>query len=62
MAINKKEKNKTQKTIFTKQQWLDSKKFLAHQDVLSSVLQEDSVYSNEQVENLIEKFMKGQVK
>lgn len=62
MVANKKEKNKTQKTTFTKQQWLNSKKYLAHGDVLSSMLKDGSLYSNEEVENLIEKFMKGQVK
>lgn len=57
---NKKETK--QETLFTKEQILVSKKYSNRRDVLGAILVDDKTYTIEQVDSLLEKFMKGKVK
>lgn len=56
-----KEKKKVELT-FTKQQILSAKKYRHRQDILNVLLKDDKEYSLEQVDELLDKFMKGKVK
>ena len=47
---------------YTKQQILKSKKYLGKQDSINALLKEDTQYSIEEVDGLIDGFMKGVVK
>ena len=47
---------------YTKQQILKSKKYLGKQDCINALLKEDTQYSIEEVDGLIDGFMKGVVK
>lgn len=58
---NKKEETK-QEVLFTKEQILASKKYLNRRDVLVAILSDNKSYTLEQVNSLLEKFMKGKVK
>ena len=60
MAV--KEKKTHQEPKFTKEQILDSKKYSNRRDVLVAILDDEKSYTLEQIENLLEKFMKGKVK
>ena len=51
-----------QETFFTKEQILASKKYSSRRDVLGAILVDDKTYTIEQVDSLLEKFMKGKVK
>lgn len=59
-------KNKTDEmeltTVFTKEQILSSKKYKNRRDALGVVLADGESYTWEDVDSLLEKFMKGQVK
>ena len=50
-----------QEVLFTKEQILASKKYSNRRDVLGAILT-DKNYTLEQVDSLLEKFMKGKVK
>ena len=50
-----------QEILFTKEQILASKKYSNRRDVLGAILT-DKNYTLEQVDSLLEKFMKGKVK
>ena len=58
---NKKTETK-QEAVFTKEQILASKKYLNRRDVLGAILSDGKTYTLEQVDTLLEKFMKGKVK
>lgn len=58
MATKQKEK---QDALFTKEQILASNKYANRRDALSAILADDGVYTIEQVDSLLEKFMKGKV-
>ena len=58
---NKKTEDKTE-VLFTKEQVLDSKKYSNRRDVLGAILVDGKTYTQEQVDSLLEKFMKGKVK
>lgn len=58
---NKKVETK-QEVLFTKEQILASKKYSNRRDVLGAILKDDKTYTLEQVDSLLEKFMKGKVK
>lgn len=48
-------------TTFTKDQILQSKRYSHSQDVVNVVLKDDEAYTLDQVNGLIEEFMKGEV-
>jgi hypothetical protein len=60
MATKKKEIQ--QESKFTKEQILASKKYSNRRDVLVAILGDDKSYTLEQVDSLLDKFMKGKVK
>ncbi len=57
---DKKTKNK-QENVFTKKQILASEKYVNRKDILGALLKDDDVYTIQQINSLIEKFMKGKV-
>lgn len=52
-------KNKAPK--YSKKQFLSAKKFTEYRYVLDVLLKDDTLYTTEEVKNLVEKFMKGRV-
>lgn len=56
----KKKAEEKQETLFTKEQILASDKFANRKDVINAIWVGESLTIN-QIENLIEKFMKGKV-
>lgn len=58
---NKKVEMKQEK-VFTKAQILASKVYKNRRDVLGVILADDKSYTLEEVQNLLDKFMKGKVK
>ena len=56
----KKQKVKQEKG-FTKEQILVSRKYSEKRDILGALLSDNSVYTDEQISSLINKFMKGKV-
>lgn len=48
--------------VYTKAQLLASKKYANRQDILNALLEDGKTYTTDQVDALIEKYMKGQVK
>ena len=64
MATKKTETKKEAKreTLFTKEQILASKKYANRRDALGAILADGKEYTVEQVESLLEKFLKGKVK
>ncbi len=60
--LKKEEKEVIVKDKFTKEQLISSKKFSNNKDVLSALLEDDKEYSESEVNEIIENFMKGKVK
>ena len=58
MATKQKEK---QEAMFSKEQILASNKYADRRDALDAILEDNGVYTIEQVDSLLEKFMKGKV-
>ena len=58
MATKQKEK---QDAMFSKEQILASNKYAKRRDALDAILEDNGVYTIEQVDSLLEKFMKGKV-
>lgn len=58
MATKQKEK---QDAMFSKEQILASNKYVDRRDALDAILEDNGVYTIEQVDSLLEKFMKGKV-
>lgn len=58
MATKQKEK---QDAMFSKEQILASNKYADRRDALDAILKDNGVYTIEQVDSLLEKFMKGKV-
>lgn len=50
-----------QETMFTKEQILASNKYVNRRDALGAILVDGDSYTFEQVDSLLEKFMKGKV-
>lgn len=50
-----------QKSAFTKQQILSSKKYKSRRDILGVLLNENEEYTFDNVDSLLKKFMKGKV-
>ena len=61
LAEKKEVKEKAVPT-FSKEQLLSSKKYNNRVDLLNILLESDVKYSHKEVEQLVEKFMKGKVK
>ena len=51
-----------QENGFTKEQILASEKYSDKRDILGVILCDNRVYTDEQINSLIDKFMKGKVK
>ena len=49
-------------TTFTKEQLMASKRYRDKRDLLSALLDDDRQYATQAVDELIEKYMKGQVR
>lgn len=49
-------------SLFTKEQLLAAKRFQGRRDIVNALLLPDKQYTVEAVEQMIEKYMKGQVK
>jgi vacuolar-type H+-ATPase subunit E/Vma4 len=62
MASKKIKTEAKQEVLFTKEQILASKKYSNRRDVLGAILTDGKTYVLEQVDSLLEKFMKGKVK
>ena len=56
---NKKEDATAEK--FTKQQILNSEKYIKHKDILTAILKEDKTYTKDEVELKIKEFLKRRV-
>lgn len=56
-----KKKDIVEETKYTKNQFLQSKRYKNQVDVLNCVLKDDESYSTAQVEKLLDEFMKGKV-
>lgn len=51
-----------EKTKFSKEQILSAKKYIDIKDVLNAILKEGQLYTFDEVDELVEKFMKEKVK
>lgn len=60
MRVEKKKPE--QRVTFTKEQLCSSAKYADRRDLLGALLKSGEVYTFEEVDALIEKFLKGQVK
>lgn len=61
MAKKKTEDIKQNIVLYSKEQILSSKKYTNRRDALGVILVDDKMYTKEEVESLLEKFMKGKV-
>ena len=59
---NKEKKNKKIVPRFTKYQITNSKKYKSRRDLLNAILDDDKQYTTNEVDKLIDTFMKGEVK
>lgn len=61
---DKTEENKSQKVenLFSKQQLLSAERFRNRKDIVNALLSHDKQYTIEDVERMISKYMKGQVR
>ncbi|WP_334295802.1 hypothetical protein [Clostridioides difficile] len=59
MIILSKTLNKEDNYKFTKEQIVNSKKYVNRKDLLNAILKENDLYSFSEVEDRINKFMKG---
>lgn len=61
MAKKKTVNDAEQKSVYTKEQILSSKKYKSRRDALGVVLADGKTYTLEEVDSLLETFMKGTV-
>lgn len=63
MAVKKKEVVEEKKTMpmYSKESLISSKAYIHHKDVLNVVLKDGKMYTKEQCDNALEKFLKGKV-
>ena len=61
-SIGNKKTETVKTTTFSKEQLVSSKKYRHHRDLVNVLLADDRLYSFEEVDILINKFMKGKVK
>ncbi|WLD27660.1 hypothetical protein CDIFMA2_15420 [Clostridioides difficile] len=59
MIILSKTLSKEENYKFTKEQIVNSKKYITRKDLLNAILKENELYSFSEVEEIINKFMKG---
>ncbi|HFQ7741688.1 TPA: hypothetical protein ACHS7G_003105 [Clostridioides difficile] len=59
MIILNKTLSKEDDYKFTKEQIVNSKKYVNRKDLLNAILKDDELYSFSEVEDMINKFMKG---
>ncbi|HID1128332.1 TPA: hypothetical protein ACXDT3_002220 [Clostridioides difficile] len=59
MIILSKTLSKEDNYKFTKEQIVNSKKYVNRKDLLNAILKENELYSFSEVEKIIDKFMKG---
>lgn len=52
----------TKELTFTKAQICSAGKYKSHIDIVSALLEDDKTYTFEQVDKIIDKFLKGRVK
>lgn len=52
----------TKELLFTKAQICEAQKYKTHIDIVSALLEDDKKYTFEQVDKVIDKFLKGRVK
>ena len=52
-------KKETTETMFTKEQFLNSKTYRQHRDLISVVLEGNKSYTKEEVNKIISKYKKG---
>lgn len=62
MKENNEKKVVKQQDVFTKESIVKSKKYSNRKDLLNALLDDKKSYSFEQVDEIIDKFMKGEVK
>ena len=55
-------KSEQTEPVFSKEQILASDRYANRRDLVDALLDEDKSYTIETVDNLVEKYMKGQVK
>lgn len=63
--MSEKSSDKTQKAapaVFSKRQVLTFRRYVGRQDLLSVLLEDGKTYTLDQVDSLIQKFMKGKVR
>lgn len=58
----KKTVTKESELKFTKEQIVNSKKYIEHSDIVRALLEDNKTYTIKEVDNIIEKFRKGKVK
>lgn len=58
----KEKNNEAPITGYTKQQFLSSKQFISQRDVLNGLLEDDKLYTQDQVKKMIDDFLKRTVK
>lgn len=56
------EKKKTEEIRFTKEQIVNSQKYKDKNDLVNALLKDGQLYSIKEVDELIEKFLKGKVR
>ncbi len=64
MAVNKKEQTAepVKAAVFSKEQLLAAERFRGRRDIVNALLAEGGQYTIAEVEQLIEKYMKGRVR
>ena len=54
--------SKNTQPVYSKQQLLTFQRYAARRDLLEALLKDDESYTHDQVQNLIDDFMKGKVR
>lgn len=52
----------TEELKYTKESILNSKKYSERKDILSVILKEDEEYTSNDIDDILNKFMKGEIK
>ena len=56
-----KDKKENKEIVFSKEQWITSKKFMNERDILTVLVKDDETISNDEAVRRIENFKKGKV-
>jgi len=62
LATSKGKKEAVKTTAFSKEQLVSSSRYVHRKDLVNALLAEDRPYCFEEVDSMIDKFMKGKVK